>query len=548
MKQHYNTAIYCRLSKDDEKLGIALSIQNQKTLLTDYVQKNGWRVADYYIDSGYSGRNFDRPEFKRMIADIEQGKVDMVIVKDMSRFGRDYLNAGYYIELYFPEKDVRFIALNDGIDSLNKNTDIVPFRNILNEFYARDISKKIKSAVKAKFERGEYHGANAPFGYAKHNKRLVINEVTAKTVRLIFDMSAQGNGVMRIRNALVAGKHLTPSAYLHLQNPKFYAKKFENADETAYYEWSTAMIPTILKNEVYIGNTIHYKEKSRDFKQKKRQTNPKDQWLRIENTHEPIISLEVWEKVQARFQGREQLKRTNPASVLGNVVKCADCGNNMWVSSIQRSKVTGERFKAGTRYMRCLTHNMFGNTKCLSHNINYNKLCQLVLDDIRYFAKIALEQPQELIKSLNKSDNAQKRAYARKVKQDYERKLKRLNELERLLQRLFEDNAIGVVADTNYAVLFEEYQQEQIVLTEQVAELSAQVEELANNADNSEKRTTIIAKYADLQELNPYIVEELCEKILIHQAEKVDGKRIQKIEIFYRFIGEAPITEERGQA
>jgi DNA invertase Pin-like site-specific DNA recombinase len=545
---YYNAAIYCRLSQDDERSGESLSIQYQKTLLTGYVHENGWRVADCYTDDGISGTTFERGDFKRMLEDIEQGKINMVVTKDLSRLGRDYLKTGYYTEVYFPEHNVRYIAVNDGIDTLDRISDIIPFKNILNEMYAKEISRKLKSSFKAKFDRGEYHGSCAPFGYAKDpdTKKLVIDENSAETIRLIFRLSAQGNGSTKIRDVLIEEKHLTPSAYLHTQNSKYYAKKFENADGQALYEWSTTMLPKLLKDEVYIGNTTHHKEKSLSFKEKQRQQNPKDQWLRIENTHEPIISREIWEAVQERFQSRERSVRTNPRGVLGNIVRCADCGGLMWLSSIQRSRVTGERFKAGTLYMRCITHITFGNTKCSGHNVNYNKLCRFLLDDIRHYAQLALENPTELITALNKSGDAHKQAADGIIKRDYDAKLKRLSELERLLQRLFEENAIGLLTDANYSALAAKYQQEQAVLTQQAEELAAQLQAWESQTDNSLKWTALITKYADLKELDAGSVEELCEKSLMHQAEMVDGERTQKIEIFYRFINEAPVMEAEG--
>jgi len=553
-QRHYNAAIYCRLSQDDKQTGTSLSIQNQQTLLTEYVQENGWRVADCYIDDGISGTTFERGDFKRMLEDIEQGKINMVVTKDLSRLGRDYLKTGYYTEVYFPEHDVRYVALNDGIDTLNRISDIIPFKNILNEMYAKEISRKIKSAFRAKFERGEYHGANAPLGYAKDpdSKKLVIDENSAETIRLIFKLSSQGNGMAKIRNVLIAEKHLTPSAYLYTHNPKYYAKKFENGGEQALYAWSNNAVSQILKNEVYIGNTLHHKEKTVTFKGKRRQQSPKDQWLRTENTHEPLVSLDIWEAVQQRFQSRTKQTRTNPESVLGQTVRCVDCGSIMWLSPIQRSKVTGERLKAGTRYMRCATYNLYGKTKCESHNVNYNRLCQIILEDIRHYAKLALADPTSLIKALNKDDNTQKRASGQKAKQEHEGITKRLAELERRLQRLFEESIAGALTDANYSVLVAKYQQEQAALMQQAGELAAQLEALETSAHNSVKWTALIAKYADLQELNTGIVTELCEKILVHNAEMVDGKRYQKIEIFYRFIGgmeAAPVIvkEKRGR-
>jgi site-specific DNA recombinase len=260
MKQQdfYNVAIYCRLSKDDESHGESTSISTQKAMLTRYVQDNNWRITDYYIDDGVSGTTFERSGFKRMIDDIEEGKVNMVITKDLSRLGRDYLKTGYYTEVYFPESDVRYIALNDGIDTLKSENDIAPFKNILNEMYAKDISRKIKSAYKVRIARGDYHGAFAPFGYAKDpdNKgKLIIDKESSETVKLIFSLAKQGLGAARIRNVLIEKKLPTPSAYLNKLNPqKYYTKMYQNAPETLFYAWSHGGVERILDNEIYIGN------------------------------------------------------------------------------------------------------------------------------------------------------------------------------------------------------------------------------------------------------------------------------------------------------
>ena len=546
---YYNVAIYCRLSRDDEKFGNSISIQNQRTLLTEYVHENGWRVADCYIDESVSGTTFERGGFKRMIDDIENGKINLVITKDLSRLGRDYLKTGYYTEVYFPEKNVRYIALNDGIDTLDRNAEIIPFKNILNEMYAKEISRKIKSSMSAKFERGEHHGACVPFGYAldRNSKKLLIDENSAETVRLIFRLSAQGYGSLRIRNALVGGKHYTPSAYLNSKNPKYYSKKYENADEQALCEWSADMVRKILKNEAYIGNTIHYKEKPTAFKANRRQINPKDQWLCVEHTHEPIIDLNDWETVQKRVQNYSKQIRTSPVSVLGKTVRCADCGRLMYLFPIKKKK-SGEIMGTGLRYMICTTYLGYGKTKCGTHTVNYNNLCGLILEDIRHYAKLALDNPTTLIKALNKCDNEQKQATNRKTQLDYDFAIKRLCEVERLLQRLFEESASGILSSTNYAVLVGRYQQEQAVLMEQAKELTDQLKALEDDACSSDKWIALIAKYADLKELNSNIVEELCEKVLVHQAETINGAREQKIEIFYNFIGEAPVLEsERGR-
>lgn len=540
----YNAAIYCRLSKDDETHGESSSISTQKSMLTKFVTDNGWRIVDYYIDDGISGTTFERGGFKRMLDDIEEGKINMVITKDLSRLGRDYLKTGYYTEVYFPENDVRYIALNDGIDTINNDNDIAPFKNILNEMYAKDISKKIKSAYKVRIARGEYHGAFAPFGYAKDpdNKgKLMIDPVSSETVRLIFNLARQGLGAARIRTALVEKKLPTPSAYLHMKDPKYYAKMYQNQSGYIFYAWTSGMVERILDNEIYIGNMIHYREISVSFKSKRRQNQPRDKWVRSENTHEPIIDRETWDLVQERFLHRGRLPRTNPPNIFQRIARCADCGKQMWLTPLQKNPKTGERTER--RYFQCQSNREYGPLKCTMHNASHKAVCAIVLNDIRTYASIAVKTPDKLLSMLTEADDKRKQAKIRQTESDYRTGKNRLNELELLLQRLFEQNVSGKLNDANYNMMFGKYQTEQEQLTVTVAELEKQLAKMSTACDNSQRWIDLIAKYEDIQELDAPIVNELCEKILIHESEKVDGRRVQKIEIFYRFIGKVPEAE-----
>ncbi len=545
----YNAAIYCRLSKDDLNTGESSSIQTQKALLTKFVTDNNWRVAACYVDDGISGTTFERSGFKQMICDIEDGKINMVVTKDLSRLGRDYIKTGYYSEVWFPENGVRYIALNDGIDTLKSDNDIAPFKNILNEMYAKDISKKIKSAYKVRFARGDYQGAFAPFGYAKDpdsKGKLLIDPESSETVKLIFDLAKQGYGAARIRTVLIEKKVLTPSAYLYKQRPeKWYTKKYQDADPKEFYAWSMGAVERILDNEIYIGNMIHYKEISVSYKSKRRQNQPRDKWSRSENTHEPIIDRETWDLVQERFLHRGRLPRTNPPNIFQRIVRCADCGKPMWLCCNQKSPCTGQ--KTERRYFHCTTYREFGATKCSCHSTNHKAVYEIVLSDIRQYAQLAVEQPEELLAVLTESENKQKRAVHRQAQKDYDSGIKRLSELERLLRRLFEENVAGRMNDANYEVMFTQYQAEQQALKTQVDELSKRLAILGEAYDNSQKWIDLIAKYRDLRELDAPIVNELCEKILLHQAYKVDGKRVQKIEIFYRFVGKLPTADGEAE-
>lgn len=543
----YNAAIYCRLSKDDENHGESTSISTQRAMLTRYAEEHNWRIVGCYVDDGISGTTFERSGFQQMLNDIEEGKINLVLTKDLSRLGRDYLKTGYYTEVYFPENNVRYIALNDGIDTINNDNDIAPFKNILNEMYAKDISKKIKSAYKVRVARGEYHGAFAPFGYAKDpdNKgKLIIDEDSAQTVRLVFDLAKQGLGAARIRTVLVEKKLLTPSAYLFRLNPKYYPRMYQNkaADDYIFYAWTSGMVERILDNEIYIGNMIHYREVSVSFKTKRRQHQPREKWVRSENTHEPIIDGETWDLVQERFLHRGRLPRTNPPNIFMRIVRCADCGKSMWLTPCQINKNTGE--KTQRRYFQCQTNREYGRLKCTMHNAPFKAVNAIVLNDIRQYAKAAAEHPEELLELLTEHENKEKQREQKQAKKEYERGTKRLAELDMLIQKLFEENVAGRLNHSNYETLFKKYQDEQEQLKLITATLQTQLAKLDEQQDNSRKWLELIAQYQDLQELTAPIINELCEKILIHEPQKINGKRTQGIEIFYRFIGKIPDTIE----
>ncbi len=495
----YNVAVYCRLSKDDMTHGESSSIQNQKLMLTKYATEQNWHIYDYYVDDGISGTTFEREGFKRMIDDIEDGKINLVITKDLSRLGRDYLKTGYYTEVFFPENNVRYIALNDGIDTLNSNNDIAPFKNILNEMYAKDISRKVKSAYKVKFARGDYHGAFAPFGYAKdpnNSKKLIIDEESARTVRLIFELSKQGYGCARIRTELEKREIITPAAYLHKQNPMYFTSKFIGAPESRNYAWWCGAIERILENEIYIGNTVHYKEVTVSYKDKRRQNQSRDKWQTTENTHEAIIDRETWELVRDRYGHRGRIPAIHEPNIFSRIVRCADCGRSMVLSPNQKNPKTGEY--TDRRYFSCGTYQEMGKNQCTLHNTSFRAVYTILLNDIRQYAKLALEQPDELIAALSEKSDKQKRNAFEQAKRENNKGIQRMSELSMLLQKLFEENLSGKINATHYAMISKRYQEEYEQLEVKTQELSKQLERANEQDDNNQKWVELIAKYADL--------------------------------------------------
>jgi hypothetical protein len=433
---------------------------------------------------------------------------------------------------------VRFIAVSDGIDTIRQDNDIAPFKNILNEMYAKDISKKIKAAFRVKLMRGDHQGAFAPFGYKKHPEivgKLVIDEVSSQTIKLIFDLAKQGYGASRIKTMLYERKILTPAGYLHSINPKYFAKQFENAAEYEPYAWSIGTVKRLLDNDIYLGHTTHYKEISVSFKSKKRQLQPPDKWLKVENTHEPLIDQETWDFVHDKLEHRGRTARKYPPSLFAKIVRCADCGRAMWLTSPQWDFPTQKMSQR--RYFQCTTHRDTGKYKCGMHNANYHAVCTIVLADLQAFAKEAAENEQELLERLSSANDTRQRQLLKQAERELQAADKRLRELDSLLTRLFEDNVAGRMNNANYERMFSKYQLEQGTLAERHKELQRQVNAVRETAGNAERWMELIKRHTDLQELTAPVINELIEKILIHQAEKVDGKRRQKIEIFYRFIG-----------
>ena len=317
---------------------------------------------------------------------------------------------------------------------------------------------------------------------------------------------------------------------------------YQNQSGYIFYAWTVGMVERILDNEIYIGNMIHYKEVSVSFKSKRRQHQPRDKWVRSENTHEPIIDRETWNLVQERFLHRGRLPRTNPPNIFARIVRCADCGKQMWLTPLQKNPKTGE--KSERRYFQCVTNREYGSLKCTMHNASHKAVCAIVLNDIRTFASIAVETPDKLLSILTEVENKQKKEKYAQMQSEYKTGKNRLNELELLLQRLFEENVTGRLNDANYNMMFGKYQaeQEQLIIT--VAEVEKRLAESSEIHDNSQKWIDLIAKYVDLKELDAPIINELCEKIMINEAEKIDGKRTQRIEIYYRFIGKLPESEQ----
>ena len=528
------TALYCRLSKDDGTNNESMSISTQKTMLKDYAKRNGFLNCQFYVDDGYSGTNYDRPAFRQLIEDIQDGEVSTLITKDLSRLGRNYLETGTYIEVFFPNHDVRYIAINDGVDSIdNAQMDITPFRNIINEMYAKDTSRKIKSALHARRMQGKYMATTAPFGYQKDEKdhnHLVIDEVTAPVVELIFSIAEEGVGLHTICNRLRKAKVIKPS---------FYKKEmFERyTDEEKMYDWDTAYVSKILHDPVYAGNLTVAERPTKTMRSKKRQYIPYAEREVIYGTHEPIIEQSRWNTVQKILESRPPVIGESSSgydNIFRGVIKCADCGSAMLAKVEQKRKrnnVLDKTFYCCTKYRK------FGKEGCSSHTIEARTVHEVVLADIQKHAGQALADRKAMVTEIAERLNLQLSADREQQKKELRQCKQRVSEIENLYAKLYEDLTRELLTEKRFQMLSARYDSEQEELTAKIKELEKSAIADKEQLSSIEHFAEQISGYAGITELNFKIINQLIEKILVSEPVEVDGQKIQRLTIHYKFIG-----------
>ena len=528
------TALYCRLSKDDGTNNESMSISTQKTMLKDYAKRNGFLNCQFYVDDGYSGTNYDRPAFRQLIEDIQDGEVSTLITKDLSRLGRNYLETGTYIEVFFPNHDVRYIAINDGVDSIdNAQMDITPFRNIINEMYAKDTSRKIKSALHARRMQGKYMATTAPFGYQKDEKdhnHLVIDEVTAPVVELIFSIAEEGVGLHTICNRLRKAKVIKPS---------FYKKEmFERyTDEEKMYDWDTAYVSKILHDPVYAGNLTVAERPTKTMRSKKRQYIPYAEREVIYGTHEPIIEQSRWNTVQKILESRPPVIGESSSgydNIFRGVIKCADCGSAMLAKVEQKRKrnnVLDKTFYCCTKYRK------FGKEGCSSHTIEARTVHEVVLADIQKHAGQALADRKAMVTEIAERLNLQLSADKEQQKKELRQCKQRVSEIENLYAKLYEDLTRELITEKRFQMLSARFDSEQEELTAKIKELEKSAIADKEQLSSIEQFAEQISGYAGITELNFKIINQLIEKILVSEPVEVDGQKIQRLTIHYKFIG-----------
>ncbi len=527
------TALYSRLSKDDELIGDSNSIVHQKEMLSKYAKEHGFTNIQFYVDDGYSGTTFNRPAFQQMMTDIEDGKVKTVIVKDMSRFGRDYIMVGYYTEIYFSNCNVRFIAINDGVDSnVQTENDLTPFKNVFNEWYAKDTSKKIRAVFKAKGNAGKHLTNNPPFGYIKDpndKEKWIIDEEAAQTVKRIFQMFIDGVRIPEIARRLTAEKVETPQLYnLHRGRKIHHLSEFPEI-------WSTASIKGILDQMAYAGHTVNFQTTKKSFKNRKQVRLPKEQWVIRKNTQEPIIDEKTFETVQQMRKTKRAYTKFQEQNMFNGLLYCADCGNRLTIQRVAMNRAMDN--------YTCATYRKKKKGLCTGHRILVDDLEKVVLKDLRKVCDYVFLHEDEFIErhfNLSKKETERMQAEAKTELKHID---ERCEEIGKIIRKLYEDNVSGRITDERFDYLIKSYEEEERVLEEQRMGIYQSLATTAQDKEKLSKFIKVVKTYAECRELTAEILNSFVEKIIISETEVYDGRKMQEVKIIYKFVGAIDVPQ-----
>ena len=534
--QQLITALYPRLSHEDELQGESNSISNQKRILETYAKQNGFSNLRWYTDDGYSGANFQRPGFQAMLADIEAGKVGTVIVKDMSRLGRNYLQVGMYTEMIFPQKGVRFIAINDGVDSAQGENDFAPLRNIFNEWLVRDTSKKIKAVKRSKGMSGKPITSKPVYGYLMdEDENFIIDEEAAPVVRQIYSLCLAGNGPTKIARMLTEQQIPTPGTleYRRTGSTRRYHTGYE-------CKWATNTVVHLLENREYTGCLVNFKTEKPSYKLKHSIENPPEKQAVFENHHEPIIDRETWERVQELRKQRKRHNRYDEVGLFSGILFCADCGSVMYQQRYQTDKRKQDCYICGSYKKR--------TADCTAHFIRTDLLTAGVLSNLRKVTSYAAKHEARFMKLLiEQNEDGDRRRNAAK-KKELEAAEKRIAELSAIFKRLYEDSVTGRISDERFTELSADYEAEQKELKERAARLREELSKAQEATANAEKFMNVVRRHTTIEELTPTLLREFVEKIVVHESVALDGKRRgklrrQEIEIYYSFVGKVELPD-----
>lgn len=530
------TALYERLSRDDEQAGESNSIQNQKMYLEEYARQHGLRNIRHFWDDGYSGTNFNRPGFNSLMEEIEAGHVATLIVKDLSRFGRNYLQVGYYTEIVFPKKGIRFIAINNSVDSADpSDNDLTPFLNIMNEWYAKDTSNKIKAVFKSRMKNGKRCSGSIPYGYKRtkeDKQQLLVDEPAAEIVRKIFRLACQGIGVTAIAEILTAEKVLIPSAYA----AKYYPENCRHSEVADPYRWTPTTVGYILDRQEYLGHTVLGKSIGENFKTKQRRAATADELMIFPNTHKAIVDQDTWDIAhKLRLQKRPKAANGTYTHRLSGLVYCADCGARMTFCSPERVK-SGKHYDSDAAFQCGNYRNITG--KCESHFVKASVLETVILQAIQAVSKYALENKADFVAQLQEIWNVNRAKSTDSGQHELAEARKRMAELDNMIQNLYESSVKGVLPERQAQRMIQQYDEEQILLEQRIKELESQIQQETAKEAETDRFLALVRKYQDCTELTDTMLYSFIDRVEVHKA--TGGRTIyrqQKIDIYFNFIG-----------
>ena len=553
------TALYERLSRDDEMVGDSNSIVNQKKMLEDYAKQNGYTNIEHFTDDGYSGGSFDRPDWKRMVAGIEDGSIGTVIVKDMSRIGRDYLQVGFYTEVMFKEKEVHFIAIANGVDNQKReSSEFAPFLNIMNEWYIRDSSRKVTTVLRARGMEGKHTTNNAIYGYRKSEEdknQWVIDEEAAEVVRRIYRMSLEGKGPYEIARILSEEQIERPSYYLAKRG---LGTCRSNNNTATPYVWRGATVSDILSKPEYMGHTVNFRSYKESYKDKRAKKTPKEDWVIFKNTQEAIVSEEMWNKVQGLRKTARRTDTVGEANPFTGLLYCADCGAKMYNhrggagrARNWKGELNGKRRPDRDEY-NCSTYNLSRQSydkQCSQHYIRTEVVRKLVLETIKAVSDYVITNEEKFINRIYSSSRDKQKESIKSLKRKIAQDTKRVNELNMLMKKLYEDNISGKLSDKRFEFMLSEFENEQDTLEISMENAKAEIEKYESDTVRADKFIELVKRYTDFSELTTPMLNEFVEKILVHEADYSSGERVQEVEIYLNFIGkfELPVKEPTAE-
>lgn len=531
------TALYCRLSRDDGAEGDSNSVANQKRMLSKYAKENGFVNTRYYVDDGYTGTNFNRPGFKQMMEDAEMGYITTIIVKDMSRFGRDYLGVGKYTESVLPDLGVRFIAINDGVDSEDGENELAPFKNIMNEMYARDVSRKVRSAHRIRGNAGEPLGP-PPYGYIKdpaNPKRWIVEPEAAAVVREIFKMRLEGKGNETIARILSERKVLNCTYYWKARGDNRNGRKWQEDP----YNWKCSTVDSILRRVEYCGDLINFKTYSKSFKNKKRFPNPVEKHVVFKGVHEPIIDRETFELVQklrGKVKNRAPKKENGEKSIFAELLTCADCGHKLWFHVNTRNRAI--RYFACSNYVKD-----YRGTCPTRHYIREDALYEVVRLELRRLSAFLQEDETAFAELLSKKTVEEAKAERTTLEEELRKAKQRKELVATLYEKLYEDNATGKVTDEWYSHMSLKYEVERVELKAKIEELERKLANMQTAAKNNEYFVRAVRRFMEMDTLTAPLLKELIDRIEVSEVEGKGKNRRQRIVIHYRFAGYIDLEE-----